>query len=156
MRDSEVEQMRIGGSPIGLTLDYLKRQQADVRASLERITLAITALEDIAARDHLDPVEDGVIIPDPDLNGLTIHDAAERVLRDVKAPLHYVELINHLRQRGYAPARDEKFRLSLVGALARKARAHDTFAALGQGKYALREWSEYWPDAEGPENKSAA
>lgn len=125
------------------TLGALQRRRVALQFALDKVNNAINALKALdAAADPLDPrPRRASSEPDPALDGLSIPDAAERVLREVQKPMHVYEIITRLQQRGYrADQERESLRVSVVGSLARKARARETFVGKGAGTYGLREW----------------
>lgn len=135
--------MDLGTSAVRETMGVLHRKRLELQLALEKVNRAINALGAVDdAVDPLRPPPTGLReVVDPALDGLTIPDAAERILHEVQEPMHVYEIIARLQQRGYrADQERESLRLSLVGALAKKARARDTFVGTGRGTYALRAW----------------
>lgn len=135
--------MDLGTDAVRQTLAALRRKQLELRLSLEKVDAAIRALTQVDEMvDPLGPATPRVFGEvDPEYEGLSIPEAAERILRETGAPTHVYEIITRLQGRGFrADQAREALRLSVVGALARKARARDTFISKGPGTYGLRDW----------------
>jgi hypothetical protein len=74
----------------------------------------------------------------PSLAHMSMIQAAEVVLRDAGRPLHIMEIINHMKRRGFPYHRDDDaFRASLTGSVERK----DIFRREAPATYGLSIWS---------------
>lgn len=136
--------MELDNKALSIALDALKRKHQELRIAIEHVKTAQIALSVLI--DAPDPTRDESSrksAPDPVFENMSIPEAAEYILREAARPIHFREIMARMQARGFRADQDtQSLRLSLVGALARKAREGATFVSAGHGVYSLAAWEE--------------
>lgn len=132
-------------------LEELIRQPVDSAATASMIARAAEILRDVIRAEEAawmllgvekeSELGTGNRGPD-DLAGLTLHDAAEKVLRDAGSPLHVRELGKRVKARGWTHPRSTKPRPDQVSyqLAARLPRHPDIFRRTGPNTFGLVIW----------------
>lgn len=132
-------------------LEELIRQPVDSAATASMIARAAEVLRDVIRAEEAAWMvlgidhgsELGTKNRGPaDLAGLTLHDAAERVLKDAGSPLHVRELGKRIKARGWVHPRSTKPRPDQISyqLAARLPRHPDVFRRTGPNTFGLVIW----------------
>lgn len=127
------------------TVAALRRDLVEAEAQVKQLREAIAAMERLVTpqqeifpatartiRFRLQAARNG-------LSGLSMIDAAQKVLADAGRPLHIMEIVDELLSRGFPYEKHPSaLRASLTGSLERK----DTFRRVAKATYGLSVWPQ--------------